>query len=416
MVAEPVQATVDTLSYYYNHTADYLSVKKHEIIESDAFDKLVDLKSYFTGNDSANSKGTGTRGWSDRTLDHLIKYKLRYISIFTIGIGIGAFYFKKPTLTGNGKLLKRRRRVPKMENGARSEVVLIFGSVTEPITRLLALDFEKRGFIVYITIQDEKDLKYIESNNITEDINYLNLCSSQSYEMSINKFRQLLEIPVVPFPGADTHVLNLRAIVFAPSLHFQLGPVENISSASWSKLNDKLSMYFKALSSGLIALARAQNSKLILLVPNIISSLNIPYHSPESIFQNTLKNLFKCLSGELKKQNISVTQIRLGNIHVFNQNPASRSKIQNIVHSEIRSWKEDMKSLYADSFSRSQYRFKPIKSTGKGSSLRDLYHLLFDLIYTNKRNPSVIYFGTGARIYDYIAKFIPESLIEFFYS
>lgn len=416
MVAEPVQATVNTLSYYYNHTVDYLSVKKDEIVRSDAFDTLVGLKSYFSGNKLANSKGTSSQRWRDRLIDHIIEHKQRYASIFTIGIGIGVFYFYKPALTGNDKIAKQRRKVPKMKNGARSEVALIFGSVTEPITRLLALDFEKRGFIVYITIQDEKDLKYIESNTITEDMNYLNLCSSQSYEMLINKFRQLLDIPVVPFPGADAHLLKLRAIVFAPSLHFQLGPIENISSASWTKLNDKLSIYFKALSSGLIALARAQNSKLILLVPNIISSLNIPYHSPESIYQNTLKNLFKCLSGELRKQNISVTQVRLGNIHVFNQNPASRSKIENIVHSEIRSWKEDMKLLYADSFSRSQYKFKPIKSSWKGSSLRDLYHLLFDLIYTKKLNTSVIYFGTGARIYDYVARFLPEYIIEFFYS
>ena len=53
-------------------------------------------------------------------------------------------------------------------------MILIVGSPTEPLTRFIAIDFEKRGFIVYLTLLDNNDIKYIESNPISDGINYLN--------------------------------------------------------------------------------------------------------------------------------------------------------------------------------------------------------------------------------------------------
>jgi hypothetical protein len=53
---------------------------------------------------------------------------------------------------------RKKRRAKKAGNGARLEVVVIAGSPSEPITRSLSLDLERRGFIVYIvcnTIEEE---------------------------------------------------------------------------------------------------------------------------------------------------------------------------------------------------------------------------------------------------------------------
>lgn len=47
-----------------------------------------------------------------------------------------------------------KRRVHRAKNGARTEVVLLAGSLHAPMTRSLALDLEHRGFIVYIPISD----------------------------------------------------------------------------------------------------------------------------------------------------------------------------------------------------------------------------------------------------------------------
>jgi hypothetical protein len=52
----------------------------------------------------------------------------------------------------------RKRRAKRANNGARLEVVVLAGSPVEPITRSIALDLERRGFVVYIvcsTIEEE---------------------------------------------------------------------------------------------------------------------------------------------------------------------------------------------------------------------------------------------------------------------
>lgn len=53
---------------------------------------------------------------------------------------------------------RKKRRAKRAATGARQEVVVIAGSPSEPITRSISLDLERKGFIVYIvcnTIEDE---------------------------------------------------------------------------------------------------------------------------------------------------------------------------------------------------------------------------------------------------------------------
>lgn len=56
------------------------------------------------------------------------------------------------------KLLRKPRRAKRARNGGRLEVVVIAGSPSLPLTKSLALDMERRGFIVYVvcgTIEEE---------------------------------------------------------------------------------------------------------------------------------------------------------------------------------------------------------------------------------------------------------------------
>lgn len=53
---------------------------------------------------------------------------------------------------------RKKRRARRAGNGARLEVVVVAGNPAEPMTRSVALDLERRGFIVYIvcnTIEEE---------------------------------------------------------------------------------------------------------------------------------------------------------------------------------------------------------------------------------------------------------------------
>ncbi|KAK6456391.1 uncharacterized protein RJT20DRAFT_128264 [Scheffersomyces xylosifermentans] len=421
MVAEPVQATLETLGYFYNLTSDFIATQQERIEKASPLDKLsgLDLHANSSNGFQMSLRKANASIW-DRLCRNIGDNKLKYLTILSIGLGGGTYWYYRKVYQDSASSERRqaakyKRRVPKLPNGARRDVILIVGSPTEPLTRLIALDFEKRGFIVYLTILDEKDYKYVESNPITDDINYLNLNDSFSYESQLTKFHQLLELPVIPFPGAGSHNLRLVAVVFAPSLYFPIGPIENISVPTWTKVTDRELLYLKLFSSGLISLIRNQQSKTILINTNIVSSLELPYHAPETIFQNHLKHLFTTLTREVRQHGLSVTQVRLGNLRLSTQRATSDSRIANLVNSEIRSWDEDIKELYADSFSKSQYKSNPIKSTGgKGTSLHELYHILFDLVYSQRKNPTVVYCGTGARSYDIISTLLPTSWLEWF--
>ena len=211
MVAEPVQATLETLSYFYRKSSDFLSSLQEKLFEGNSLDKLTSLYPFDIANDDSLvsiTRGRSQTSWLSRCFDQ----KWKSLTILTIGLGtVGSIWYYHKNY-GSQSISSRThkqnhssvntRRVPKLSNGARRDIVLVVGSPTEPLTRLIALDFEKRGFIVYLTILDEKDFKYVESNPITDDINYLNLNDTLSYESQLSKFQQLLELPVIPFPGA----------------------------------------------------------------------------------------------------------------------------------------------------------------------------------------------------------------------
>ncbi|ODV81225.1 DUF1776-domain-containing protein [Suhomyces tanzawaensis NRRL Y-17324] len=420
MVAEPVQATLQTIEHFYNQTSQFVSSQQDKLAHSGYIDKLAHLNP-FSSESPASSETLGyvsrrQLALPERMIENFTKHKHLYMSILTVGLGAGCYYWNQVRPGINVKEQPRsKRRAPKLANGARRDVILIIGSPTEPLTRLIALDFEKRGMIVYLTILDEKDRRFVESNPITDDINYFNLSETTSLESQLGKFQQLLELPVVPFPGAEPHNLRLVSVVFTPSLYFQAGPIENISIGTWAKINERILLYTTLFSSGLIALIRNQESKTILINPNIISTLNMPYHSPETMYQNSMKHLFTALARELSPQGLSVTQVRLGNLHISNQSRASGLKISNLVNSEVRSWDPQMKELYAEKFSKTEFKSNPIRASGgRGTSLRELYHTLFDLTYGKGRNSSVVYCGAGARSYDLVTRIFPESWIDLF--
>lgn len=51
----------------------------------------------------------------------------------------------------------KKRRAKRASNNARLEVILLAGSPSEPVVRSLALDLERRGFIVFVICNDVED-------------------------------------------------------------------------------------------------------------------------------------------------------------------------------------------------------------------------------------------------------------------
>lgn len=53
--------------------------------------------------------------------------------------------------------LRKTRRAKRARNGGRTEVIVIAGSPTLPLTKSLSLDMERRGFIVYVVCNASED-------------------------------------------------------------------------------------------------------------------------------------------------------------------------------------------------------------------------------------------------------------------
>ena len=53
--------------------------------------------------------------------------------------------------------LRKTRRAKRARNGGRTEVVVVAGSPTLPLTKSLSLDMERRGFVVYVVCNAAED-------------------------------------------------------------------------------------------------------------------------------------------------------------------------------------------------------------------------------------------------------------------
>lgn len=99
--------------------------------------------------------------------------------------------------------MRKTRRAKRARNGGRTEVVVIAGSPTLPLTKSLSLDMERRGFIVYIVC------------NATEDENMV-------HSLSRPDIRPL---------GIDTTNVSITRWSSTPAYRF--ANIRNSASSSW---------------------------------------------------------------------------------------------------------------------------------------------------------------------------------------
>lgn len=100
---------------------------------------------------------------------------------FVVGFGVSILLYKKRKAYG------KKRRAKRAVNGARVEVVVIAGSPTELVVRSLALDLERRGFIVFIICSDVGE-EVLVQNEARSDIRPLMIDLS---EVSLDILREL---------------------------------------------------------------------------------------------------------------------------------------------------------------------------------------------------------------------------------
>ncbi|KAF8865278.1 DUF1776-domain-containing protein [Acephala macrosclerotiorum] len=328
------------------------------------------------------------------------------------------------------KVNRKKRRAKRASNGARLEVVVIAGPPSEPITRSISLDLERRGFIVYIvcnTIEEE----VLVQNEARPDIKPLtiDIVDPESARASIERFTLHLQSPHAAFQGAKPHHLSLRSLILIPSPSYPSSPIATLSPSTLSDLlNTRLLTPILTTQTFLPLLQatplphpthahlnlqtpKGDKPSVLLLTPSIISSLSPSFHLPESIINSALTSFTSVLTSELSPLNIPVTHLQLGTFDVssFTHNKALVMTAQ-AQRAETLKWDEGSRQAYGRNFVAVSSRGGGgVGAVGKGSSLRELNNAVFDAMVSGRAG--TVRVGMGSRAYGFVGRWVPRSLV-----
>ncbi|KAL9125808.1 MAG: hypothetical protein Q9217_005039 [Psora testacea] len=305
-------------------------------------------------------------------------------------VGTGAFIVWR-----RRRLDRVKRRAKRAKNGARTEVIILAGSPHSPITRSLALDLERRGFIIYIPVSSLSEEQAIQRES-RADIRPLSLdITSQpsSTEETIEKLTNFLNTPHLPIPNSAAHKLRLAAFLFLPPPSYPTGSIVNISSPEWSDvLNNNILAPFTTLHAFLPLLTFHQ-SNVVFLISSINPSFTPPSHAPESVVAGALQQYVWTLRKELST--VNVVQLQLGHFD-FGTLPGEHQQL-----------------VLAQDSSRAELTKRRLgEKTYKGSPLRELHNGIFDAIVRGKGRGGTIFVGRGSRTYDLVGRWVPPNIVE----
>lgn len=317
-----------------------------------------------------------------------------------------------------------KRRAQRASNGSRKEVVVICGTSGAPhdvYTKSIAEDLERRGFIVFVVVSGI-DEEQVILNTGGRDLRplHIDLLDPEAAQLSIEKFTNYLESPVVAFQGAAPHRLNFAGMVVVaasanstthrqPNAH-PTGPVESIAAADWSDtLNLRLLSPFVTVQLFIRALRSNPGSRLLILTPAIVSALIPPFHAPEAAAIAAIDAFAVSLRRELSPLGVHVSQLKLGTFDL-SQSGRLYSNGGNAcaARADIGSWAPGVQTAYA-----TQYTAQEGASSGKimqGSSLKGLHVAVFDAL-TQEKPKKLVRVGRGSCVYEVVGWCAPDALV-----
>ncbi|KAK7729517.1 hypothetical protein SLS57_002004 [Botryosphaeria dothidea] len=326
-----------------------------------------------------------------------------------VGTGAVVMYQQKKSYT-------RKRRARRASNGARREVIVIAGPPSSPITKSLSLDLERRGFIVYVVVNSPEEEEIVQKESRV-DIRplLLDIVDPLNAQYTIERFNNTLLSPHHAFPGASAHNLNLAGLVLVPDLIYPSGPVETISPEYWSDALNAKVLNTVATTQAFLPVVCQFKSRVLLLTPNVVSSLRPPFHGVESTVVGALEGFASSLSGELSTIGIDLCHIKLGTFDC--SGVGNKQYLQSLRDRQTDAWPAGARALYADNYvtqqriASSRGMFTENGSTAKGSSLRALHNAVFDAL-TRKRPQKVWRVGRGSVAYDIVGSWMPGGLVR----
>lgn len=348
---------------------------------------------------------------------------------------------------------KKRRRAARTGNGARKEVLVLTNYTHHPIAKSLALDLERRGFIVFCVCATAQEKAAVE-NDGRADVRALLLHDGDEAYAQIEHFGSYLSLPAPAYHGG--HTLHLAGIIVGPApLHSTpTGPLEAVEPEDLSHALDIGIAQPVRVVQLLLPLLRQHRGRFICLQEWILPSLNAPFHGVQCAQAHALRSLCGSLARESQ---IAVTHVKLGTFDLVHHHPgyaaafshsrsagthagASTAGAQNRqARADLLAWPPSLRQAYARAYQRSlsatrrvagQPMPQPQQSSGpssgalaggggtrsksapRGAPIKDLHHAVFDLLTTARTPPREIRCGAGVRTYDLIASTLPHGVVD----
>ncbi|KAI5284140.1 hypothetical protein KEM54_001564 [Ascosphaera aggregata] len=318
---------------------------------------------------------------------------------------------------GNQILFRsRKRKARRAGNGARKEIVIVAGSPHDVMTRMIALDLDRRGFIVFVTTASVTEERLVRGENrediipLTIDLTYTDRDQSEIHP-SLQHIHSLITQPQSPVPGVPPHLCQLSGLIVIPHPACPSGPVSAISASSWTNaINSRIvtPILITRLVLPLLAINK-HSSSIVILSPSLQESVSAPFAGPEVTTAGGLSSFAKSLRNELRflrsENPIDVTELKLGNI---NLGPRHRFNSARTGEEPLPSNSQQL-AMYGDSYLRC-IDYQPGRSEDSrtsGSNVRELHFAIFDAMLPaprsifgwKKRRPRIVYVGRGARAY-----------------
>ena len=221
------------------------------------------------------------------------------------------------------------------------------------------------------------------------------LSQSSSTDDTIKKLSTFLTTPQQTVPQLPSHTLTLTAFIYLPSSNHQAQRITALTPSHWSDILTTHLLAPFTIISAFLPLLVAQKSTLLFLSPSITSSLAPQDHATESVVAGAMTQYIKTLRHEVSAQGVNIAELRLGHFDLAEKNPKPSEIVPIRFHHP----------------SRAELTKQRLQSTARGTPIKRLHSVVFDVIERRRGIGSTTFVGQGARTYDLIGRWVPDGII-----
>lgn len=342
----------------------------------------------------------------------------------------------------------RKRRAKKLPSGAKKEIVVLACSTFhDPLTRSLAVDLERRGYIVYITVSSTEEDSLVQQEAKPDLrplwIDLTTTVSNPIYDThpDFEPIRELISrssrsvSPSSPRAsiGSRPYEMSLAGIVLFPGCSgYPVGPLALLHPSDVvDSVNTRLLQPLITVQQFLPFLARHSRdldcpTSVVIAYPSIPQSLTPPAEIPSTIISSSLSAAASSLRREVavSSANIVVSELKLGNFDLGST--YSRTVNRDIYPEPGRELSTALTHWHSSQRAAAQRSRFGQSSLIRGSSAREFHNAVFDALappatfkafgkwdWQVPKRSGVVFVGSGARVYDLCGKFLPAGLVSF---